>query len=201
MLRSNEVPLAQSALLVIDAQDSFKVGTRWQRRNNAHFEENVSALIDSYRVAGLPVIFVLHTDGDEGFTRDSPEFKLMDFIMPRANEPVIIKETRNCFTSTNLQTMLLHLGVRRLAITGIQMEQCCETTTRVAADLGYAVDFVVDATLTFPILNPDVRGEELDVAAIEERTIFVLRDRFARIVRTNELCLELKDSLATIASN
>src|SRR5205085_9813273 len=128
-------------------------------------------LIEAYRAAGLPVFFFLHTDNDEGFAMDSPYFKLMDFITPRPDEPVIVKDTRNCFTSTNLQSMLLHKGVRRLAITGIQMEQCCETTTRVAADLGYAVDFVIDATLTFPIPNWDNPTEELGVKEIEERTI------------------------------
>ncbi len=34
MLHSAQVPIDQSALLVIDAQDSFKIGPRWERRNN-----------------------------------------------------------------------------------------------------------------------------------------------------------------------
>ena len=193
MLATSEVPLTQSALLVIDVQDSFKVGPRWERRNNFQFEEKVSALIDSYRIAHLPVFFILHTDSDEGFMRTSPHFKLMDFLAPRPDEPIIVKDTRNCFTSTNLQAQLIHKDVRRLAITGIQMEQCCETTARLAADLGYAVDFVIDATLTFPISNPDLPGDELGVEDIEKRTIFVLRQRFARIVSTAELCAELQN--------
>jgi nicotinamidase-related amidase len=161
MLTVNEVPLSQSALIVVDAQDSFKVGPRWARRNNHSFERNVSALIDAYRAAGLPVIFFLHTDSDPGFERDSVHLRLMGFIQPTADEPVMLKDTRNAFTGTTLQARLLAQGVRRLAITGISMEQCCETTTRVAADLGYAVDFVIDATMTFPIPNHDVPGKEL----------------------------------------
>ena len=193
MLTTNEVPLTQSALLVIDAQDSFKVGPRWARRNNHRFEHNVSALIDAYRAAGLPIIFFLHTDSDPGFERDSVHLRLMDFLKPKASEPVMLKDTRNAFTSTTLQAKLLGLGVRRLAITGISMEQCCETTTRVAADLGYAVDFVMDATMTFPIANHDVPGEELGVDAIEERTAYALRRRFARIVTTETLVAELAE--------
>jgi nicotinamidase-related amidase len=81
--------------------------------------------------------------------------------------------------------------VRRLAITGIQLEQCCETTARVAADLGYAVDFVDDATDTFPIANPDVAGEELGTDAVIERTVYALRRRFARNVTTATLVGEL----------
>ena len=77
----------------------------------------------------------------------SKYYKLMDFIDPKPNEPVLHKNTRNVFTSTRLGELLLQLGVRRLAISGIQMEQCCETSARVAADLGYAVDFVIDDKL------------------------------------------------------
>jgi hypothetical protein len=82
--------------------------------------------------------------------------------------------------------------VRRVAIAGIQMEQCCETTARVAADLGYAVDFVTEATMTFPIPNWDRPGEELDVAAIRERTEYALRRRFARLVTVAQLTEESK---------
>jgi nicotinamidase-related amidase len=192
MLDSTQVPIAQSALLVVDAQDSFKATPRWERRNNPDFEKNVGALIAAYRAANLPVVFFLHTDSDEGFATDSPLFKLMDFIKPRSGEPVFIKNTRNCFTSTPLQPYLLEKGVRRVAIAGIQMEQCCETTARVAADLGYAVDFVTEATMTFPIPNWDRPGEELDVAAIRERTEYALRRRFARLVTVSQLTEELK---------
>jgi nicotinamidase-related amidase len=198
MLTAAEVPLSESALLVVDCQESFKVGPRWERRNNLEFEKNVGALIDAFRAADLPVFFFLHTDADPGFETDSPYFRLLRFLSPRPGEPVLVKDTRNCFTSTNLQVRLLHRAVRRLAISGIQMEQCCETTARVAADLGFAVDFVIDATLTFPIAHRERPSEELGTAAIEERTIFALRDRFARIVRTDQLVAELQ-AKATVA--
>ena len=191
-MNPKEVPIEQSALLVIDAQDSFKVGPRWSRRNNPAFERNVSDLIEAYRAANLPVVFFLHTDSDEAFTKESPSFKLMDFLKPRKDEPVMVKNTRNCFTSTTLQPYLIGKGVRRLSITGIQMEQCCETTARIAADLGYAVDFVTEATMTFPIPNWDKPGEELGVDAIRERTEYALRRRFARITTVNQLQKELK---------
>jgi len=192
MLDPSKVPIAQSALLVIDAQDSFKVGPRWARRNNPAFEKNVSALVEAYREAHLPVVFFLHTDSDEAFAKDSPSFKLMDFLKPGKDEPVMVKNTRNCFTSTTLQPYLIEKAVRRVSITGIQMEQCCETTARIAADLGYAVDFVTEATMTFPIPNWDKPGEELGVEAIRERTEYALRRRFARITTVNQLQKELK---------
>lgn len=199
MLDPNLVPVTQSALLVIDAQDSFMAGSRWERRNNHDFEKNVGALIDAYRAAKLPVVFFLHTDEDDAFHVGSPFFKLMDFITPRADEPVFIKSTRNCFTSTPLQPHLLGLGVRRITISGIQMEQCCETTARIGADLGYAVDFVTEATMTFPIPNWDKPGEELGVDAIRERTEYALRRRFARIATVDLLTAEMnKEALVSV---
>jgi len=183
-------PIEQSALLVIDIQDSFKLGPRWERRNNPDFEKNVDRLLQSWRAAGLPVIFVLHTDPDPGFERDSPLVKVMDFLSPREDEPVILKDTRNAFTSTDLQKRLDAQGVRRVVITGISTEQCCETTTRVAADLGYDVDFVTEATATFPIALPD--GGELSTDEVVRRTEAVLRNRFARIAKVDELVGELK---------
>jgi len=191
MLYNKHVPIAESALLVIDAQDSFKLGPRWERRNNKDFEKNVERLVQLYREHGLPVFFFLHTDDDPGFEKTSPHFKLMDFISPLDSEAVIPKNTRNVFTSTGLPELLLGKGVRRVVITGIQMEQCCETSTRVAADLGYAVDFVTEATMTFPIPNPDKPGEELSVEAIRERTEYVLRGRFARIATVDDIESEL----------
>src|SRR5438093_4025653 len=104
----------------------------------------------------------------------------------------MVKNTRNCFTSTTIQAYLIEKGVRRVSITGIQMEQCCETTARIAADLGYAVDFVTEATMTFPIPNWDKPGEELGVDVIRERTEYALRRRFARIAKVQQLASEIK---------
>ena len=186
-----KTPIERSALLVIDAQDSFKVGPRWRRRNNSAFEENLGRLVEGYRAAGLPVIFFLDSDDDEEFQPASPYFKLMDFIQPERHEPVLVKTSRNCFTSTDLDSRLRRADVKRLVVTGIKTEQCCETTARVASDLGYEVDFVTEATLTFPIPHPEGR-EELSADEVVRRTEYALRDRFARINTVGALLAELK---------
>ena len=194
MLYNKHVPISESALLVIDAQDTFKAEARWARRNNHDFEKNVARLIALYRQHNLPIVYLLHSDEDPGWERDSPNYKLMDFLSPLASEPLLHKQTRNAFTSTGLPGLLMEKGVRRVVITGIQMEQCCETSARVAADLGYAVDFVTEATVTFPIPNHDKPGEELGVDAIRERTEYALRRRFATIRTVDSLAAELEQA-------
>jgi nicotinamidase-related amidase len=189
-------PIENAALLLVDIQDSFKATPdRWETRGNPQFERNVTTLVDAWRTAGLPVFFILHTDEDPGFETTSPHFRLMDFMARREDEPLLVKNTRNSFTSTDLGHRLESLGVTRVVVTGISTEQCCETTTRVAADLGYDADFVTEATQTFPIVNQET-GEALSTAEIFRRTEFVLRKRFARIARVADIVAELEEVAA-----
>ncbi|HEY8295103.1 MAG TPA: isochorismatase family protein, partial [Micrococcaceae bacterium] len=89
-------------------------------------------------------------------------------------------------------------GITELAVCGIRTEQCVETTTRVASDLGYRVDFVVDATATMPIEHWDAPAgrslaeimadpRTLPAAEIVERTCYALAGRFATIRTVREL--------------
>src|SRR5258708_11459035 len=72
MLHSSQVPVGESALLVVDAQDSFKVAPRWERRSNRAFESNVQTLIDAYRRAGPPATFFLPPPTDGGLPPPTP---------------------------------------------------------------------------------------------------------------------------------
>ena len=75
-------------------------------------------------------------------------------------------------------------GIRRLIVCGIRTEQCCETTARHASDVGYAVDYVTEATLTFAMT--DRHGQRWTPAQIKARTELVLDERFARIISVDE---------------
>jgi nicotinamidase-related amidase len=75
-------------------------------------------------------------------------------------------------------------GIQHLIVSGIRTEQCCETTTRHASDLGYKVDYVTEATLTFPMT--DRHGREWTPQEIKSRTELVLDDRFARITTVED---------------
>lgn len=175
-----------AALLVIDIQDSFKADSaRWGRRNNPAFEARVTELLRLWRETARPVFFLLHNDNDPFFRPGDPEVRLMDFFTRRDEEPVLVKNTRNAFTSTDLKARLDALGVKKVVVCGITTEQCCETTTRFANDVyGYEVDFVSEATMTFPI--GDLSADE-----IVRRTEAALRGRFARIATVAQLTEEV----------
>ncbi len=189
MYQSAKMKPMKSALLVIDVQDSFKALSRWEHRNNPAFESNLLELIADFRSRGEQVIYILHTDPDPAFTKGNPAYKLMDFLEPLPHEPTFEKSSRNCFTSTALAQYLTQNGISKLVITGIQTEQCCETTARVAGDLGYSVDFVTDATRTFPIKHWELE-EWISTTEITKATEYHLAGRFARIVGTSQFIAE-----------
>lgn len=85
-----------------------------------------------------------------------------------------------------------------VCVSGIRTEQCCETTARIASDLGYRVTFVTDATATTPLPHwtaPDNRTlaevladpKTMRVEDIVARTEYVLAGRFATIASTAEV--------------
>ena len=99
-------------------------------------------------------------------------------------DAVFQKRSHSALIGSGLDVWLTQHGIRRLIVSGIRTEQCCETTTRHASDLGYQVDYVTDATLTFPMI--DRHGREWTPEQIKSRTELVLDDRFARVTSVEE---------------
>jgi nicotinamidase-related amidase len=173
-----------TAILSIDVQQSFPARPYWREDDVPAFRQNITRLIDGATRRGWPVVRILHEDGDGSFAASSGLVKPLDW-MPQTHAVEFVKHVHNAFTDTGLDRWLRTRGIRKVVVAGIRTEQCCETTTRVASDLGYEVDFVGDATLTFPMTDPR-SGRQFSAAEIRERTELVLRDRFARISTVEE---------------
>jgi nicotinamidase-related amidase len=188
------------ALIVVDLQHSFLERPNWAAVSNPAIVKQANRLVTAARDAGDLVVWVLHTEPGTNSVFDPAlgHVRLMAGVEPSGDEPVITKTSINAFTTTNLQQLLTTHGVRRLTVCGIQTEQCCETTTRVAADLGYDVTFVVDATATFPIAHRDApAGRTLDEVLADpatlgtdeiiRRTEYALAGRFATVRTVDEV--------------
>jgi len=142
-----------------------------------------NALIEGCCARGVPVVRVLHTDGPaepgNPFAQESGHVRPLDGLAPFTEAAHFLKKRHSALVGTGLDVWLTEQGVQRLIISGIRTEQCCETTTRHASDLGWQVDYVTDATLTFDMQQPD--GTPLSAADIKARTATVLTGRFATL--------------------
>lgn len=174
--------MSDTALLVIDVQHSFHHTRYWDASEFEAYGQRQNHLIAAARRYGWPVVHIYHHSAQGPFAPANGLVRAMDFVDKREEDPVFNKHVHNALTESGLRPWLETQGIERLVVSGIRTEQCCETTARVASDLGYAVEFALDATLTFPMAHPQ-SGERVSPAQIRAHTALVLADRFARITR------------------
>lgn len=176
-----------TALLVIDAQESFRQRQdEWATTANPDVVENISRLVEHARLVGDTVVWVTHSEPGSGGVFDPAHgfVRVISDLDPHDDEIAVTKTTVNAFTSTDLEQQLRGLGVGRVVVCGIRTEQCCETTARMASDLGFEVEFVTDATTTSPIAASEGLTA-LSGADIMRRTESILAARgFATVIRT-----------------
>lgn len=176
---------ATPAVLVIDVQQSFLHAPYWREDDVPAFRQNLVKLLDGATERGWPIVRILHEDGDAHFRAESGLVRPLDWI-PEPHAAVFHKHVHNAFTDTGLEAWLRDRDIRRVIVTGIRSEQCCETTSRVASDLGFEVDYVTEATLTFPMVHART-GRHYDADDIKQRTELVLEGRFARIRTVDDI--------------
>jgi nicotinamidase-related amidase len=196
--------MSRTALIVIDVQESFRVRPNWSVVNRPDIADRVQRLVQSARAKGDLVVWILHSEPGTGGAFDPAEghVRLIEGLEPIEGEPVLTKTAHNAFTTTNLQQLLTQRGIGEVVISGIRTEQCCETTARVASDLGYEVVFVTEATATTPLPHwstpadatlEDILADPrtLSPEVVLERTEYVLAGRFATIRTLDEVAGQL----------
>lgn len=178
--------ISDAALLVIDVQKGFDTDD-WGQRNNPDCETNITRLIGAWRRRGRPVVYVRHDSETPGsplqLGKVGNEYK--DAL---SGEPDlhIRKSVRSAFYGTpDLKGWLDERQISALAITGITTNHCCETTARMAGDLGFDTYFVLDATHTFDRQHPD--GHALSAQTLAEATAASLHGEFATVLNTDDV--------------
>ena len=177
------MPNGETALLVIDVQESFRHRPYWSDSDLPFFIGQLKLLIEGAKSLDIPVVQMFHVE-------DSGPFSLASgYVVPLREvqfEPdaVFHKRSHSALVGSGLDVWLVQKRIRRVIVSGIRTEQCCETTARHASDSGYSVDYVTDATLTFSMR--DRHGRTWNPDEIKERTELVLDGRFARIASVKE---------------
>lgn len=179
--------MSQSALLIIDVQQSFQHRPFWQEDDLPAFQQALTRLIAGCQQRGAALVDVLHVSPQGPFSLASGHVQRLPFLTHQA-DITVHKHVHNALTESGLDAGCAS-GYQPPDRLGIRTEQCCETTTRVASDLGYRVTFVTEATLTFPMRHPD--GEIFTPAQLKRHTETVLVDRFARIASVDEALAQL----------
>ena len=181
-----EHDLNATALLVIDVQAGFD-DPMWGPRNNPSSEDNVAKLIAAWRAADRPVVFVRHDSVTAGspLLPGQPGNDLKPFIDGKPDLLVTKNVNSAFFGDPDLHGRLQDRGMTGVAISGIQTNYCCETTARMAGNLGYDTLFVLDATHTFDL--PAHGGGTITADELARVTASNLQGEFADVVMTTDL--------------
>jgi len=159
---------------------------------------NVRRLQDNFRDLGMEVIHTrimsITQDGRErsaGHKRlnlhappGSKESEFLVEIAPKRDELIINKTASGVFNATNLEYILRNMGITGLFVCGIYTNECVSTTVRDACDRGFYTTMINDACAT---VTPQLHNA----------TIETIRDRYARVMTTEEAVKEIKELAST----
>ena len=124
---------------------------------------NVGTLLDAARASGTPVFYsrivvypvpglggenapIFQMLAPDTFKVDSWGAAIVDDLTPKAGDIVLDRTRMSVFNGTEINTMLRNLGATNLIVVGAWTNMAVEHTIRDAADHGYTVTIVEDAT-------------------------------------------------------
>ena len=181
----------------MDVQRGFDDAGFFGPRNNTACEENVRALIAAWRDSDQPIVFVRHHWDEDGSPLRSDEAgsEFKDVVEGRP-DLLVTKTVNSAFHGTpDLHDWLGKGEIDKLVICGIQTNMCCETTARVGSDLGYEVEFAIDATHTFD--QDDHDGGTVTADELARVTASNLDPEFGRVLSTDAAIAELNATGST----
>ncbi|HEX4171939.1 MAG TPA: cysteine hydrolase [Acetobacteraceae bacterium] len=171
--------IRKSALIVVDMQNDFvhsegRLGCKSREVPEAEIDmpflqgtiPQVQRLVDAFREAGRPVVYVAHIlkadysdaqvpywrfgirpgEGNHTFIVENTwGAQIVDELKPKEGEHLIIKKGFGGFSNTPLDTVLRNLGVTTCVVSGVTTCVCVSTTVRGGVDHNYHVILVKDA--------------------------------------------------------
>lgn len=173
--------LSESALVIVDAQNTYRGGVMQLVGVEPALDE-CARLLARARALKTPVIHIQHDSGPGSPYDVRAEIgAIADKVAPQAGEPVVIKNYPNSFIGTDLDALLKAKEVRNLVVVGFMTHMCINSTARGAFNLGYAVTVPAAATATRALPAPD--GGVVGAEALQAAALAALGDLFAVVVR------------------
>lgn len=187
-LGQTPVRLSESALIMIDCQNTYREGImKLEGVEEALVEAR--KLLDRARALGVPVIHIRH-DAGPGSPYDVNEHigAIADVVGPLEGESVVTKNYPNSFVNTDLDEQLKSRGVNNLVLAGFMTHMCVNSTAHGAFNLGYSVTVVASATASRPLLADS--GKVISAQAVHDGALASTRDLYAAIANSVDELLD-----------
>ena len=176
-----------TALLIIDVQKGLDDPALGRNRNNPQAEANMALLLSEWRRRNRPVIHVRHcsVEPHSPLRRGLPGHAFKEEVLPLAGEKQFDKSGNSAFVGTGLADYVRGREISSLVVVGLTTDHCVSATTRNAADLGFEVTLVSDATATYE--RQDHEGVIHPAEVVHKVNLASLKGEFCGIRCTDEL--------------
>ncbi len=176
-----------TALLIIDAQKGLDNPALGRNRNNPQAEANMALLLSEWRRRNRPVIHVRHcsVEPHSPLRPGLPGHAFKEEVLPLAGEKQFDKSGNSAFVGTALAGYLRGREISSLVVVGLTTDHCVSATTRNAADLGFEITLVSDATATYE--RQDHEGVIHPAEVVHKVNLASLKGEFCGIRCTDEL--------------
>lgn len=172
-------------LLVIDVQNEYFTG----KLPVTYPSKSLSNILKAMETANkneIEIVVVQHTapqKDSQTFVKGSKGWELHAEIKEMKYNHLVEKNLPGSFTNTELEEWLKDRGADTITICGYMTQMCCDTTARQGLHLGFAVEFLSDATGTLDISNyaGTVTAKELHNAILVTQAM-----RFSTVLSTDE---------------
>ncbi|MCP2727317.1 cysteine hydrolase family protein [Limnofasciculus baicalensis] len=141
----------KTALIIVDIQNDYFLQGKWELVGMYPAAQNAKNLLEAFREKGCPIFHIQHVAKDPNapfFVEGTEGVEIHKLVQPIGNEKVVLKEFANSFRDTSLLDDLHGAGVKRVVICGGMTQNCIDSTTRAAFDLGFECVVVHDACAT-----------------------------------------------------
>lgn len=179
-VKKTYIDTLQTALIIIDIQESYFDETKSPLTNRFEATINVQKLLELFREKGNDIIHVQHKGGGE----------IRELLKPLKNEKIITKTNVNAFIDTDLEEYLQNKNIDQLIICGMMTQMCVEGAVRAAADLDYKVIVPSDACATRDLEynNIVIPAKQVHAATLQSFTF----GGYAKIDKTDNLIKIIK---------
>lgn len=173
-------------LIVIDIQNDYFPGGNMALADPEAAAANAQQALQTFRRNRWPVVIVQHLalSNEATFFRPGTDgAELHAGFEPQNGDTHIIKHYPNAFRHTELGHVLKEAGTQHLVFCGMMTHMCIDTSTRAAADLGFQVTLLGDATATRSL---SFGGQTVPADQVQTAYLAALNGSFARVISTRD---------------
>ncbi|PZV39972.1 cysteine hydrolase family protein [Mesorhizobium kowhaii] len=174
------------ALVVIDVQNDYDGGNlAIQHPPFRDSVVNVARAMDAAAAAGIKVVVVKQMAPETSpiFAKGSHGGELHPEIARRSRDHYVEKNLPSAFTGTDLEDWLRANAIDTLTVVGYMTHNCDLSTIIHAVHMGFAVEFLSDATGSVPYANSAGYASAEEIHRV---VTIILQSRFAAVLKIAE---------------